>query len=237
MPGAADEYLTLMASLPALGPLLAARRPPINRVRLEARMKMLKPEHRAELLRLESLLAWRALPLETTDAEQVARARALIPALSRPALRGAAQDRMELRTVLAALRRRAAGEDAPREADWGYGRHARAIAANWREPDFGLARAYPWLREAQEMLAKGESASLERLILGVVWEGLSRRALGHFFDYEAVALYALRWRLVERWTAYDAQHAAARFRALTAAALAAAPDPFAGDSTKKGLAA
>ncbi len=229
MPGAADEYLTLMASLPALGPLLAARRPPINRVRLEARMRMLKPEHRDELLKLESLLSWRALPLALTDPALAARARALIPTLSRPTLRAVALHRMEVRTALAALRRRHAGEDAPRDlSDWGHGRHLRIIRANWREPDLGLGRAFPWLREAQEKLAKGDSAGLERLVLGAVWTHLSRRALDHQFDYEAVALYALRWRLVERWTAYDAQNAAARFRAMTAEALAAAPDPFAG---------
>lgn len=231
MPGPAEEYVTLMASLPALGPLLAARRPPINRVRLEARLRMLKPEHREELTRLGALLSWRALPLETTDAALVARARAVIPRLSSQTLQVVARDRMELRTLVAALRRRHAGEEAPREDDgWGYGRHLRTIRANWREPEFGLARAFPWLREGQEKLASGDSAGFERLILGAVWDGLSRHALHHHFDYEAVALYALRWRLVERWTAYDSEHAARRFRAMTAAALAAAPDPFAEQS-------
>ena len=66
---AQDEYVTLMASLPALGPMLVARHAPINRVRLEARLKQLRPEHLAELTTVAELLAWSRLPLTGTDDE------------------------------------------------------------------------------------------------------------------------------------------------------------------------
>src|SRR5208283_385274 len=53
------EYVQLMASLPALGPILAAKRAPINRIRLLARLQgMLRPEHFAEIEAAASILAW-----------------------------------------------------------------------------------------------------------------------------------------------------------------------------------
>lgn len=225
----AEDYVALMASLPALGPFLGARRPPINRVRLEGRLAMLRPEHRAELDALAALLTWRRLPMETADADLVGRARTLIPALSSETLRCVARDRLELRTAVAALRRRAAGQGPPEPAAvWGYGRHVARIRAAWAEPDFGLSRAFPWLPAARAALDRGDSAALERLLLETVWTDLARHGLGHHFDFEAVAIYALKWSLVERWSVYDADHAAARFRQMTRAALGAAPDPFAG---------
>ena len=70
------EYVQLVASLPALGPLLAARAVPINRVRLQARLqRMLRPEHLAEINAGVSVLAWSRQPLRETDAEFVSRAR------------------------------------------------------------------------------------------------------------------------------------------------------------------
>jgi len=223
MPG--NTYITLVASLPALGPVLSAKHPPINRVRLQARFRMLEPEHRAELLALADLLAWSRLPLAGTDAALVARARRLVPALSSPTLATVARDRLELRTLVAALRRRHAGEEAPpRGQAWGYSRYLKRIEANWRDPSFGVGRIYPWLAEARTKLEKGDAAGLERILLEEAWRQAALRAVGHDFDYEAVALYMIRWSLLERWTRYDAEAAAARFGALVEQALETAPD-------------
>ena len=223
-----EAYVTLMASLPALGPILAARHPPINAARLEARLRQLAPAHRAELDALSGLLAWRRQTLEGSDAALVARARRVIPRLSSPTLARLADERLELRTVLAALRRRHAGQDAPAPSEvWGYGRFVRRIRENWREPGLGVARAFPWVLTAREKLAAGESTALERLVLEAAWRQAERRAIGHAFDFEAVALYAVRWKLLERWTRYDAEAATARFRRLTGEALAPLPERLA----------
>lgn len=222
---AQTEYVTLMASLPALGPMLVARHAPINRVRLQARLKQLRPEHLAELTELGDLLAWSRLPLTTTDAALVRRARIVIPRLSSPTLANLARDRLEIRTVVAALRRRHAGQDAPPlESDWGYGRFVRKITASWREPDFGVGRSFPWINAARECLEKQDAQGLERILLGEAWRSADRVAGGHVFDFEAVALYVVRWTLLSRWTRYDAEAAGSRFGELVEEALASAPD-------------
>ncbi len=222
---AQDEYVTLMASLPALGPMLEARYAPINRVRLQARLSQLRPEHLAELTAVADLLAWSRLTLEGSDAELVRRAKSVIPALSNSTLADLARDRMELRTLVAALRRRHMGQEAPpADNDWGYGRYVRRIALAWREPDFGLGTSFPWVNAARTCLEKQDSQSLERILLEQAWRLADRLAGGHTFNFEAVALYLIRWNLLYRWTQYDAEAAAAKFDELVAEALDAAVD-------------
>ena len=223
----ADEYVDLMASLPALGPMLAARYAPINRVRLQSRLRQLRPEHQAELAAVVDLLAWRRLPLAGTDSDLVRRARRIIPTLENAMLATLAGERLELRTLIAALRRREQGEDSPPgDPDWGYGRFVHMIAANWRDPDFGLSRRYPFVLSARELLKKDDVRGFERLVLEAAWRQAERHAIGHTFNFEAVALYLVRWNLLDRWIRYDAEAAAARFDTLVDAALQSAAPAF-----------
>jgi len=219
-----DEYVTLVSSLPALGPVLSAKAPPINRVQLSRRLRMLRPEHRDELEAVADLLNWARLPLTGTDAALVGRARRVIPRLSSPTLATLTRDRLEMRTLVAALRRRHAGaQGPPRDEVWGYGRYLRQIEANWREPDFGVGRIYPWLADARACHDKRDAQGLERVLLEESWRRAVRFAIGHEFDFEAVAIYVVRWNLLDRWTRYDAEAAAARFGVLVDQALASAP--------------
>lgn len=219
------EYVQLMASLPALGPILAAKTAPINRVRLQARLqRMLRPEHLAEIQAAASILAWPRQAMLTTDADFVRKARKVVPTLKSETLRRLVHDQLEQRTVLAALRRRHAGQDAPAAGEiWGYGRYVDRIRANWREPGFGLGQSLNWLLPAKDKLDKSDAAGVERILLEGAWRQADRLVGAHDFDFEAVALYVVRWDLLDRWTRYDAEAAAARFDALVADALSAVP--------------
>jgi len=218
---ATEPYVMLVASLPHVGTLLSNRAPPINQVRLEQRLKELDPEDRAELEALRSLLSWSRLEIGDEDAAFVARARQIIEAAHSETLRAAASERLEIRTLMAALRRRHCGEDAPAPGTvWGYGRYVDTIRANWAAPDFGVGRAFPWVLAAKEKLEAGDAQGLERITLQAAWDSGARHAAGHEFDFEAVAAYALRWSLVDRWSRYDAAAAATRFTELLEAAFA-----------------
>ena len=222
---ARDEYVMLMASLPALGPMLAAKHAPINWVRLQERLRLLRPDHRGQLSDISHLLVWSRLPLTRTDGALVQQARELIAHLTSPTLVGLVHERLEIRTLVVALRRRHAGHEAPiDEVDWGYGRFVQRIVLSWQEPDFGLRRRFPWLDAARECLEKEQPQGLERILLEVAWRSADRFSIGHIFDFEAVVLYVLRWHLLSRWTKYDSEAAAARCSELVADALATAPD-------------
>ncbi len=224
---AEDDYVALMASLPALGPMLAAKRPPISRLRLEARLNGLSADHRRELDAVFELIDWPRAARAGTDAALILRARRLRPTIADPTLGRLLDHRLELRTVIAALRRRAAGEDAPPPGEaWGWGRYVKRIRAAWREPGLGVERAFPWVLAAREALETQNAAGMERIALEAAWRQAERLSVGHAFDFAAVALYAARWTLLDRWTRYDAEAAAARFSDLIDAALEALPDPL-----------
>jgi hypothetical protein len=209
----------LMASLPSIR-LLGEKALPINPARLTERMKMLEPADRDELLTIASILSWNRIDTGDDDVAYVARAERILASIRSATLREAALDRLEIRTVIAALRRRHAGEEAPAPGTaWGIGQHVDTIRRNWAQPDLGMARFFPWVAQAREKLESGDSAGLERLILDVTWQTAARREFGHEFDFEAVVFYLMRWQLADRWARYDADAAAIRFAELLDTAL------------------
>ena len=209
------RYYMLMARLPPLPALFTSDDPPISRLRLNRRLEMLEPVDRAELASIEVLMRWDLLPLEMTDREILERANDVFPRIRSDVLCNVVMWRLELRTIVAALRRRALGKPAPTsEESWGYGRWVRHIEKNWMAPDFGIGAVLPWLSEFSRLIEEGDSLGFERRLLGVAWTYMSRAAHGHFFTFEAVALYVLRWDVIARWTAYDGQRARERFNRL-----------------------
>lgn len=211
----ADSYIMLVSSLPDLGGFLEAHTPPINRLQIEERLATLSPEDRAELDAVASVLVWDRIRAEDEDATVLARAERVSASLTSETLRLLVRDRLEIRTVIAALRRRHAGEDAPApHVRWGFGRFKETIRANWADPAFGIARAFPWIGQAREKLESGDTAGFERVALQAVWDAIGRHADLHAFDLEAVAMYLLRWGVVDNWAQYDAAAATTRFSRL-----------------------
>lgn len=210
----------LIASLPYHGPLFAANQPPLSRIKLEERLKMLTDEDATKLRRIENLLRWRDIPISRSDAEMVSQARALLAELEEERLKRIVEWRLEVRTVIAALRRRHRGQAAPDKQElWGYGRWVRHIARNWGESTFRLEGVYPWLGDAVSLLRNNDTVGLERLFLRNAWNHLERISVGHNFDFEAVVIYVLRWNIIERWTRYNGPLAAERFQTLVDASL------------------
>lgn len=216
----ADKYTTLITSLPHHGRLFAARQTPLSRIRLENRLRMLEDEDREVLREIERLLQWGNHPIASSDGEIAALARRLVSSLEDGPLRDLVAWRLELRTVVAALRRRRLGQRAPQGLrDWGYGRWVAQIRDYWSEPGFRLEGVFPWVREADRLLHTRDTMGLERLLLGLVWNRLERAAEGHYFDLMAVVIYVLRWHLVARWTHSEGQEAVRRFQTLVDAGL------------------
>ena len=210
-----DAYIMLMTSLPHHVNILQCRQTPLSRLKLESRLQVLE-EHDAEQLGLVAgTVHWLALQSLESDAKVVALARRNLEKIEHPLLRDLVRERLELRTAVAALRRRHRGEPPPRPEDaWGFGRWVPHIRNNWTDPCFRLEGAFPWLPQARRLLEAGAALELEKLLLTTLWDQLGRAAQSHYFDFIAVVVYVLRWDLIARWTSYDAQEAAARFAGL-----------------------
>lgn len=216
----ADRYLTLLTSLPAHGPLFGAKQTPLSRLRLNMRLNWLEPDDAEDLARLAAITDWHHQRFDVDDEAVVRRAEQDLLQVHNAFTRELVTWRLELRTVVAALRRRHAGDGPPSgRRRWGFGRWVPHIARHWGEPHFRLERVYPWLPEARRLLDDSDPLGLERLLLGAVWTHLERIGAGHYFDFEAVVVYVTRWDLVARWTRYDADSAMVRFDTLLETAL------------------
>ena len=221
------RYITLMSSLPHLGNLFGTKQTPISRLKLEERLKMLSEKDAILLNQIASLIAWQQQPMERTDGEFVTEAQHFFQQLGNPTLRKILEYRLNLRTIIAALRRRHRGENNPPQRPWGIGAWVNYIERHWSEPGFRLEGMFPWVLEANRLLNANDSVGLERLQFQVNWKMLEQLEAGHYFDFEAVVIYLMRWSLVDRWTRYDGEAAVKRFRTLVDSGIEKFTDVFA----------
>lgn len=209
-------YYDLIASLPHLPHFTKSERLPITPLRLEQRLRLLRPVHAEQLARARALVRWRPERiLEKTDAAMVAGYVALMELPLDPALREFVVFRVDQQTLLAALRRQRQGLELPSgRTVWGAGPRVSFVRQHFSEPDFHLAYVYPWLPKARELLEAGDALGLEELLMGVVWRWLDRLAERNTFGFEAVIAYVFKWDLLQAQLACDADAAKVRFSEL-----------------------
>jgi hypothetical protein len=86
--------------------------------------------------------------------------------------------------------------------------------SNWDDPDFKLASAYPWIPKARSYLDANDACGLDSLLMGVIWERLTRIAESNRFGFEAVFAFVFKWDILQAWLARDAVKAKGRFQEL-----------------------
>jgi hypothetical protein len=210
-----SRYVMLMASLPPLGDLFGQQQTPLTEIQLQHRLRFLREEDSKTLSHIEQLVRRSKQPPDWTDAQLVISAKALLAQLRSRTLKQAVEFVINLRTIVAALRRRRLGQNSPpAQSDWGYSPWIKRIERHWTEPDFGLGSVVPWLPEARRFWDDDDSVELERVILVESWKQFSRLSNGHYFDFPAVVLYVLRWSLINRRVNYDREIAHKRFNSL-----------------------
>lgn len=229
------RYVDLMSSLPHLGRLFTAKERPITRIQLDRRLRRLEPADARALAAIEGILRWHVTAAGLGDVEQTAQAEAVLAELEDPTLLEVTRRRLELRTLVAALRRRRDGQAPPADPrELGYHRRDRRILAHWEEVAFGLQHTAPWIEAADALVRDGDALALEKQLLARGWADLDALGQGHYFDFPAVVIYVLRWDLMDRWMRYDGAAAAARFDALVQAALAGRTPLFAREAGQHG---
>lgn len=209
------SYYTLIASLPHLPTHFDVARPPISRPRLNQRLAELD-EHDARVLgQLSDFLAWDRQTLERSEQNVIDDYHRLQEEIHHPVVLRIVDDRINMRTLVGALRRRRDGEGPPR----GVGRLVRTIHDRWQEPQFGLGRQFRWIESFETLMLAGEAVAAERVLYEYSWEACCRMAGEFHFSFEAVLLYVARWSLVDRWTSRDNEAGLARFDQLLAETL------------------
>jgi hypothetical protein len=204
------SYYTLIASLPNLPPRFEVDRAPITRPRLEERLRLLHPDDAKVIDQVAAFLAWDRQPLDRTDEEVIARHDELMRTISNPLLRELIDNRMDVRTIVSAVRRRRAGSPPPK----GVGQWVDQIRRNWNHPEFNLQGRYPWIGEFERLTAEGNVGQAQHLMFSMRWKAWSRMAERYTFSFEAIILYLARWEIIERWTTQNAESGRQRFEQL-----------------------
>lgn len=208
---------TLMASLPPLPRFDRADRLPINRNRLEQRLRILNADDWELVDGIAAVIRWQRLTGVRTDAEMVAAYHKAVELVDGPDLQAIFEFSIDQRTIMVALRRRNRGQAAPETGEtWGVGRWVHHIERNWDDPDFKLARVYPWVPQARAHLEAGETLALDRLLMGQVWDRMDRIGEQDLFSFEALLAYLFKWDVLDQWLSYDREAAKVRFESLIA---------------------
>lgn len=211
------QYYMLMASLPALPRFDQAERLPINRERLTGRQTMLIPEDGELVDCAADFLAWFCQPATRSDAEMVASYERMSGIIEERGFWPLFELPINLRTIMAALRRRHGGRAALKAGElWGVGPLVSHIQRHWDDPDFKLGAVYPWIPQVRMYLEKGAGLDLERFIMGLVWDRFDRQVPGGPFGIEALVAYLFKWGILQQWLAYDKDDAQKRFEELVA---------------------
>jgi len=207
------RYYQLVASLPALPDFRQTKLLPLSRRRLRERLSLLHTDDFEELVRAEHFISWRRQPVSRTTEQIVAMYDEVVANTHTPELRNLVDFRMNMRTVMAALRLRRQGKAAP-SGRWGTGPYTRIIESRWAEPEFGLGAVFAWIPDAQAFLDQGDAMELEKLLMGQAWKKLSKISDASPFGFEQVFAFAYKWDILHRWLSYDAEKARDRFEEL-----------------------
>ncbi|MDO6681595.1 MULTISPECIES: hypothetical protein [unclassified Oceanobacter] len=227
-----DRYTLLMSSLPAHERWGSRHQTPLSRLKLERRLRLLSQPDADLLARIESLLQWRELPITSDNQQLVLRQRKLLETLrhddTRPraeatALLALIQQRLDVRTLVAALWRREYQQDndPPPSGLWSVSRYRQTIEQYWHEPTFRLEVAQPWLPQALTCIRSHQPWELEQMLLQHNWILTGRYLLPGDNSLVAVVAYVLKWDMLDRRIGYDATQAQARFSDWVAVDIAA----------------
>jgi hypothetical protein len=208
------QQVTLLSSLPALPHFTRAKALPISAERLRARLGILAKDDAETLNRAWEFVRWRRGASTVTDAQLVERFVRLGDSPGERLVRDCVRPRLEVATVLAALRGRRDGETAAPAVPWGIGDLVVTISRRWSHPDFGLAHGMPWLPKARALLEQDDYLALERLVSEVAWQQLEGIDRGSAYALQNVIAYLLKWDILDRWLSMDPAHAATRFDSL-----------------------
>ncbi len=206
-----NQYYTLIGSLPALPRHFAqAERVPISPRQLDQRLRMLSPEDAQVVESLRDFLIWERQPLERTDDDVVLHYARVTKTVPNEFARALMHRAISVRTIVAGLRCRRLGLDAPP----GDTSVATQIQRNWNHPDFRLGHHFPWIVDVDRTLNSSTPYEVERQRLEIAWKFESSMANQYFFSFEAVLLYLVRWEVVFRWTQRDSEAGRTKFEQL-----------------------
>ncbi|KDE40315.1 V-type ATP synthase subunit C [Nitrincola lacisaponensis] len=207
------DYYTLVTGLPWLPEQMEkCTQLPLSRIALERRLTLLN-ETDQKVLRSAEALYHPSLSNMQPDQARVQAWQQQVDQLPSETLRQVVGLRLEIQTLLAALRYRRR-PDTQAEHFQGFGRWTQWIRQHWKEPLFGLEGRLEFLEHWGELFAQGQTGDLQTQVDLYLWRQLLAVERSHHFTLETVVCFVLRWGLAERRLRSDPDAALNEFQAL-----------------------
>ncbi len=181
---------------------------------------MLRPEDAKLVDDVSSFIIWDCQPMERSDGEMFAIYKHLVESIDNPVIIEMINLRIDIRTIVIALRRHYRSFPAPKSGElWGVGRWVQHIEKHWDDQNLKLTAVYPWIVQVREYLESGNALELERLQMNHVWDGVDRLAEKSYFGIDVVLSYLFKWDMMQRWIANSVDAAKKRFDELVTEAI------------------
>lgn len=186
-----------------MGVHFTIQEPPISRLQLDKRLRLLPLDKMKLLLEIEQLV-WHSWFKHTQTMQQTKKEWMALSTLDSPFIIDVIHWYLDLRSIFVAIRMRnqkQAAPDVPQDV-W-ITRWSRKLVQNWNEPDFGLGSVYPWLAKVAADANKHDTIAVEEFLLAYIWNYLSVIETRHYFDLEYLVIYLLRWNIVDYWSKFS----------------------------------
>lgn len=198
-----SQYYTVACSLPRMNAHFQIQETPISRVQLEKRLKLLPAEQYTLALTVESLV-WTSWFMPQQSVAQLRQVMQNVMSTQSDFVHNTLMWFFDLRSIFAALRMRNAKKEPPENPqDYWITRWNHKLLRNWNELDFGLKSVYPWLPKIAADIARKDTVAVEEFLLSYIWKYLSVLETGHYFDFEAIIIYLLRWNIIHYWSQFN----------------------------------
>ena len=197
----------LIASLPQLPSNFDAGRTPLTRASLRERLKLLDVRDLEVTSQVSRFFVWDRQPLDRTDVEVYETYRRLMREIDNQLVRKIINHRVEMRTIVAGIRRKRMGAGPP----IGPTEISDSIRRGWNLPGFGLQSRYRWIDSFTRALESGRVRDAQHVLFSDLWKAWTQNAQQYHFSFEAIILYLARWEIVDRWSSQNADEGRRRF--------------------------
>ncbi len=209
------SYTFLMTSLPTMPARFDVARLPISPAALEERLAKIPDEDLHIVERMRDLFFWDRLGLSLSDEEIIKQYQAFLADTKNEIARQIVSFRMDVRTIVAALRCRRRGMPLPSvPSEW-----MGTIKRHFAEPSLGLGTRFPWIAAVDKHFSEGDVDEADRLLLSIVYEQWSRWAAGRPASFESLLLYVARWDVIHRFVSRNRELGEKRMEQLVTEAI------------------
>ncbi|RAP38442.1 hypothetical protein B1207_00700 [Legionella quinlivanii] len=195
-------FYMLVTSLPRMPADFKIENLPISRLQLEKRFRLL-PEEQLNLLYAIENVSWKSWYSPDQSVEDTKVQYQALHTQSSDLIQNLLRWFLDFRSILAAIRMRNARQNRPENPEqYWIGRWRKRLDNQWDVLDFGLKNVYPWLPEISMEISKNNTVAVEEFVLNEVWNYLAKIETGHYFDFEALVIYLLRWNVINYWSGF-----------------------------------